>query len=72
MADYPHPPIVAGILAFLCVRKLCETLERENKLAPSETGRIWAEIVAELEPQRGQDTVNACLSEIARLRLTPS
>ena len=34
MADYPHPSIIAGILAFLCVRKLCEKLERENKLAP--------------------------------------
>jgi hypothetical protein len=69
MVDYPHPN-VAGVLSFLFLRKLCDRLERDNKLAPGETRRLWAKIVAELEPQRSQATIGNCLDEIARLKLT--
>ena len=48
MPDYPIGP-VSGALAYLFLQKLGERLERENKLLPGETRRIWAEILAELQ-----------------------
>ena len=48
MVEYPVGP-VSGALAYLFLRKLSERLERENKLPPGETKRIWADIFADLQ-----------------------
>lgn len=68
MTDRPQP-LIAGTLAFTFLRKLCEHLERENKLAPGEAARIWAGIAIELEPKRGQDFERACIDTISALGL---
>ena len=68
MVDYPHPN-VAGVLSFLFLRKLCDRLERNKKLSPGEARGIWTDIVAELEPQRGQVFIGHCLNEIATFKL---
>jgi len=68
MRDYPFPAS-AGVLCFWFLEKLCERLEADNKLPAGEAKRIWAAIVADLQPNKGTQLPDGCLAEIARLKL---
>ncbi|HEX5453922.1 MAG TPA: hypothetical protein VFX06_09030 [Stellaceae bacterium] len=68
MTDYPPGPF-SGILAYLFLNKLCERLERNNQLPPGERGRIWTEIVADLQ-HHGRHSSGAALQAIIDLKLT--
>jgi len=63
MTDYPSNGQTAGALAFVFVRKLCESLERNNTLPAGEAARIWADIAREFK----DDTRNLVLSGVSMI-----
>jgi hypothetical protein len=69
MTDYYPHTVLTGVLSFVFVRKLCERLERENKLPAGETGRIWADVLTEFESKSGQDLERGCIAAIKALSL---